>query len=124
MKSPQLVAEYIAAMKSVVDVPITVKCRLGVDDQDTVTALDDLVDCCVSEGMDAIWVHARKAWLDGLSPKENRDIPPLDYERVYDIDVCVPVGRIHAQDLTISSCPWRTMKQPNHMTGYLMEAPP
>ncbi len=83
MQSPQLVAECVAAMKTVVPMPVTVKCRLGVDDQDIETALDALADCCLDEGVDAIWVHARKAWLDGLSPKENRDIPPLDYDRVY-----------------------------------------
>ncbi|MEH6728608.1 MAG: tRNA dihydrouridine(20/20a) synthase DusA, partial [Hyphomicrobiales bacterium] len=83
MQSPQLVADCVAAMKTVVPMPVTVKCRLGVDDQDIETALDALADCCLDEGVDAIWVHARKAWLDGLSPKENRDIPPLDYDRVY-----------------------------------------
>lgn len=83
MQSPQLVAQCVAAMKKVVDVPVTVKCRLGVDDQDIETALDAVADACLEQGVDAIWVHARKAWLDGLSPKENRDIPPLDYDRVY-----------------------------------------
>jgi len=83
MQSPQLVADCVGAMKKVVPIPVTVKCRLGVDDQDIETALDAVVDCCLDEGVDAIWVHARKAWLDGLSPKENRDIPPLDYDRVY-----------------------------------------
>lgn len=83
MKSPTLVAQCVEAMKQVVDMPVTVKCRLGVDDQDIETALDSLADACLDQGVDAIWVHARKAWLDGLSPKENRDIPPLDYDRVY-----------------------------------------
>ncbi len=83
MQSPQLVADCVGAMKKVVPMPVTVKCRLGVDDQDIETALDAVVDCCLEEGVDAIWVHARKAWLEGLSPKENRDIPPLDYDRVY-----------------------------------------
>lgn len=83
MQSPQLVANCVGAMKTVVALPVTVKCRLGVDDQDIETALDAVVDCCLDEGVDAIWVHARKAWLEGLSPKENRDIPPLDYDRVY-----------------------------------------
>jgi tRNA-dihydrouridine synthase A len=83
MKSPALVADCVTAMKAAVNIPVTVKCRLGVDDQDTETALDALADGVFAAGADALWVHARKAWLEGLSPKENRDIPPLDYERVY-----------------------------------------
>ncbi|MFC5386509.1 tRNA dihydrouridine(20/20a) synthase DusA [Aquamicrobium segne] len=82
MLSPQLVADCVAAMKGAMHIPVTVKCRIGVDDQDTQTALDDLANAVFSAGADALWVHARKAWLKGLSPKENRDIPPLDYERV------------------------------------------
>lgn len=83
MKTPALVAECVAAMKAAVDVPVTVKCRLGVDDQDIEQALDELADAVLAAGADALWVHARKAWLEGLSPKENRDIPPLDYPRVH-----------------------------------------
>lgn len=83
MRTPALVAECVAAMKAVVSVPVTVKCRIGVDDQDPETALDELADRVFAAGADALWVHARKAWLQGLSPKENRDIPPLDYDRVY-----------------------------------------
>lgn len=83
MKSPGLVAECVAAMKAAVRVPVTVKCRIGVDEQDPETALDMLADAVFAAGADALWVHARKAWLQGLSPKENRDIPPLDYDRVY-----------------------------------------
>jgi len=83
MREPDLVASSIAAMKAVSDVPVTVKCRLGVDDQDPEIALDTLAARVLDAGADAIWVHARKAWLQGLSPKENRDIPPLDYARVY-----------------------------------------
>jgi tRNA-dihydrouridine synthase A len=60
-----------------------VKCRIGVDEQDPEPALDELAEKVFAAGADALWVHARKAWLEGLSPKENRDIPPLDYERVY-----------------------------------------
>jgi tRNA-dihydrouridine synthase A len=70
-------------MKAASSVPVTVKCRIGVDDQDPEIALADLVRDVLDAGADAIWVHARKAWLKGLSPKENRDIPPLDYGRVY-----------------------------------------
>jgi tRNA-dihydrouridine synthase A len=83
MRDPDLVARCVAAMKAVSDAPVTVKCRLGVDDQDPEIALTALADAVVRAGADAIWVHARKAWLQGLSPKENRDIPPLDYDRVY-----------------------------------------
>jgi len=83
MKTPALVADCVAAMKAGVKIPVTVKCRLGVDEQDIETALDAVADGVFAVGADALWVHARKAWLDGLSPKENRDIPPLDYGRVY-----------------------------------------
>lgn len=83
MLRPALVAECIAAMKRAVGIPVTVKCRIGVDEQDPEVALDDLTAGVLAAGADALWVHARKAWLQGLSPKENRDIPPLDYDRVY-----------------------------------------
>ncbi|MDR7032226.1 tRNA dihydrouridine(20/20a) synthase DusA [Mesorhizobium sp. BE184] len=83
MKTPSLVADCVAAMKTSVSIPVTVKCRLGVDDQDPEAALDAVCDGVFAAGADAVWVHARKAWLEGLSPKENRDIPPLDYNRVY-----------------------------------------
>lgn len=87
MREPALVAKCVAAMKSAVALPVTVKCRIGVDDQDTGAALDDLARSVWNEGCDALWVHARKAWLNGLSPKENRDIPPLDYQRVQRLKV-------------------------------------
>ena len=80
---PERVGNCVAAMKAAVDIPVTVKCRIGVDEQDTQKALDDLAQNVWKNGADALWVHARKAWLQGLSPKENRDIPPLDYGRVY-----------------------------------------
>ncbi|MBM6594658.1 tRNA dihydrouridine(20/20a) synthase DusA [Microvirga pudoricolor] len=83
MREPMLVGECVAAMKAAVNLPVTVKCRIGVDDQDTEAALDALTDSIVAAGCDELTVHARKAWLQGLSPKENRDIPPLDYPRVY-----------------------------------------
>ncbi|WP_343051987.1 tRNA dihydrouridine(20/20a) synthase DusA [Mycoplana rhizolycopersici] len=82
MREPQLVADCVAAMKAAVKIPVTVKCRIGVDDQDPEVALRDLVARVKAAGVDAVWVHARKAWLQGLSPKENRDIPPLDYALV------------------------------------------
>ncbi len=83
MREPELVGACIAAMQAAVKIPVTVKCRIGVDDQDPEVALDRLADSVLEAGADAIWVHARKAWLFGLSPKQNRDVPPLDYDRVY-----------------------------------------
>ena len=82
MREPGLVADCVAAMKAAVRIPVTVKCRIGVDDQDPETALDALADAVVAADVDGLVVHARKAWLQGLSPKENRDVPPLDYGRV------------------------------------------
>ena len=82
MRDPDLVGRCVDAMKNKVEVPVTVKCRLGVDEQDPEVALDELSQRVWNSGADALWVHARKAWLEGLSPKENRDIPPLDYGRV------------------------------------------
>ncbi|MBO6726424.1 MAG: tRNA dihydrouridine(20/20a) synthase DusA [Rhizobiaceae bacterium] len=90
MREPELVARCVAAMKARVGVPITIKCRLGVDDQDIEVALDNLADAVFAAGSDALWVHARKAWLQGLSPAENRTVPPLDYERVYRLKERLP----------------------------------
>jgi tRNA-dihydrouridine synthase A len=90
MAEPVLVAEGIAAMKRAVGIPVTVKCRIGIDDQDPEIALDALVRGVIAAGADALIVHARKAWLNGLSPKENRDIPPLDYDRVYRLKAALP----------------------------------
>lgn len=83
MLTPETVAECVAAMKKVAKVPVTVKCRIGVDEQDPEEALPTLMHQVLDAGADAIWIHARKAWLKGLSPKENREIPPLDYDIVY-----------------------------------------
>lgn len=83
MREPALVGDCVAAMKAAVQVPVTVKCRLGVDDQDTGEALDAMAGSVFAAGADALVVHARKAWLQGLSPKENRDVPPLDHARVH-----------------------------------------
>src|SRR5947209_10413823 len=90
MAEPELVATGIAAMKRAVNIPVTVKCRIGIDDQDPELALDGLARRVVAAGADALIVHARKAWLNGLSPKENRDIPPLDYDRVYRLKAALP----------------------------------
>ena len=83
MAEPALVGDCVVAMKAAAAVPVTVKCRIGIDDQDPEEALDAFTGAVEAAGVAALIVHARKAWLDGLSPKENRDIPPLDYDRVY-----------------------------------------
>lgn len=90
MRDPDLVATCVAAMKAEVAIPVTVKCRIGVDEQDPEEALDALADKVLAAGADALIVHARKAWLQGLSPKENRDVPPLDYDRVHRLKQRLP----------------------------------
>src|SRR5262245_57239119 len=90
MAEPQLVGDCVAAMKRAVKIPVTVKCRIGIDGQDPEGALDELARDVIEAGSDALIVHARKAWLSGLSPKENRDIPPLDYDRVYRLKAALP----------------------------------
>ena len=81
MAEPMLVADCMAAMKAATGLPVTVKCRIGIDDMDPEAGLDDFIDAVAGAGVTVIYLHARKAWLNGLSPKENRDIPPLDYDR-------------------------------------------
>ncbi|MEX1082650.1 MAG: tRNA dihydrouridine(20/20a) synthase DusA [Halofilum sp. (in: g-proteobacteria)] len=83
MAEPDTVAECVRAMKQAVAIPVTVKTRIGIDDGDPETQLSTFTRSVADAGVDALIVHARKAWLRGLSPKENRDVPPLDYERVY-----------------------------------------
>jgi tRNA-dihydrouridine synthase A len=90
MAEPALVGACVAAMKASVPIPVTVKCRIGIDDQDPETALAALASAVEAAGVDAVIVHARKAWLAGLSPKENREIPPLDYARVYRLKLAHP----------------------------------
>ncbi|WP_174800811.1 tRNA dihydrouridine(20/20a) synthase DusA [Martelella limonii] len=85
MRTPDVVERAVAAMKTAVKISVTVKCRIGVDDQEPRDVLPDFLDRMVGAGADAVWIHARKAWLNGLSPKENRTIPPLDYPLVYDM---------------------------------------
>ncbi len=91
MREPRLVAECVTAMVAAVDVPVTVKCRIGVDEQEPREALFAFAEAVKAAGAAALIVHARKAWLEGLSPKDNRSIPPLDYELVYELK------RAHAQ---------------------------
>ena len=83
MATPELVAEIFSAIQSSVDIPATIKHRIGIDDQDSFADLENFVLTAVESGCSTFIIHARKAWLKGLSPKKNRDIPPLDYERVY-----------------------------------------
>src|SRR5215469_14091027 len=90
MAEPRLVGDCVAAMKAAVAIPVTVKCRIGIDDQDPEPALEIFAHAIAQAGADALIVHARKAWLKGLSPKENREVPPLDYDRVYRLKVAHP----------------------------------
>jgi tRNA-dihydrouridine synthase A len=90
MAEPELVGDCVAAMKAAVPVPVTVKCRIGIDEQDPEAALDELASAARRAGVDALTVHARKAWLKGLSPRENRDVPPLDHARVHRLKAAHP----------------------------------
>jgi tRNA-dihydrouridine synthase A len=90
MAEPGLVGDCVAAMKVTVAIPVTVKCRIGIDEQDSEAALGNFADAIECAGADALIVHARKAWLKGLSPKENREVPPLDYDRVYRLKTAHP----------------------------------
>jgi tRNA-dihydrouridine synthase A len=85
MREPDLVARCVATMKNAVDLPVTVKCRIGVDDQEPRDALFAMARALAAAKVDGLVVHARKAWLKGLSPKANRDIPPLDYGLVHEL---------------------------------------
>ncbi|MDX5366898.1 MAG: tRNA dihydrouridine(20/20a) synthase DusA [Alphaproteobacteria bacterium] len=90
MREPDLVARCIEAMRRAVSVPVTVKCRIGVDEQEPEEALPAMARAVREAGCETLIVHARKAWLEGLSPKENRDIPPLDYPLVYRLKQAMP----------------------------------
>ena len=90
MAEPALVGDCVAAMKAAVSIPVTVKCRIGIDEQDPEEALEIFAQRSNRRGADALIVHARKAWLKGLSPKENREVPPLDYARVYRLKAAHP----------------------------------
>lgn len=90
MAHPDKVAQAVASMQRAVSIPVTVKCRIGIDDQDSEAHLTQFIETVASAGCSTFIVHARKAWLQGLSPKENRDIPPLDYDRVYRLKAAHP----------------------------------
>jgi tRNA-dihydrouridine synthase A len=90
MAEPALVGDCVATMKAAASIPVTVKCRIGIDEQDPESALAVFAETVERAGADALIVHARKAWLKGLSPKENREVPPLDYDRVYRLKAAHP----------------------------------
>src|SRR5262245_21006094 len=90
MAESRLVARCVAAMQAQLKVPVTVKCRIGIDDQDSQRDLDRFVGMVADAGCNSFIVHARKAWLKGLSPKQNRELPPLDYARVYALKAAYP----------------------------------
>ena len=90
MAEPGLVGECVSAMKAAVAIPVTVKCRIGIDEQEPRESLAALTAAVIAAGVDGLTVHARKAWLKGLSPKENRDVPPLDYDLVYRLKAAHP----------------------------------
>jgi len=90
MAEPALVGDCVAAMKATVKVPVTVKCRIGIDEQDPEESLEAFACAVERAGVDALIVHARKAWLQGLSPRQNREVPPLDYERVFRLKAAHP----------------------------------
>lgn len=110
MREPALVADCVAAMRAVVSIPVTVKCRIGVDEQDEYEELHRFVEMLITAGLEILIVHARKAWLHGLSPKENREIPPLNYERVFRLKQEFPQltvvinGGVTTADATKSLC--------------------
>jgi len=105
MQKPDLVAQNVRQMQSAVDIPVTVKCRIGVDEQEPRDALWTFVETVAHAGCQVFLVHARKAWLKGLSPKQNRDVPPLDYELVYQLKQDFP-------DLEIVIKPNRSLSIP------------
>jgi tRNA-dihydrouridine synthase A len=90
MAEPALVADCVAAMKAAVTIPVTVKCRIGIDEQDPEQSLETFASAVEQANVDTLVVHARKAWLKGLSPRENRDVPPLDYDRVFRLKAAHP----------------------------------
>jgi tRNA-dihydrouridine synthase A len=118
MAEPELVAEGVAAMQAKVNIPVTVKTRLGIDEFDSYEFLTDFIDKVSAAGCDTFILHARNAWLKGLSPKENRDIPPLNYERVYQVKKDYPHLHIDInggiQDLQQAS------EHLNHVDGVMM----
>ncbi len=118
MAEPQLVADCIAAMRGAVKIPVTVKCRIGIDDQDEEQGLQDFVETVAATGCTTFIVHARKAWLQGLSPKENREIPPLNYDRVHRLKRSLPHLQIHLNGGLESLA--ATMPHLEHLDGVML----
>ena len=118
MAEPTLVAECVSAMVEAVSIPITVKCRIGIDKKDTEESLDNFVTGLIDAGCHTIIVHARKAWLKGLSPAENRSVPPLDYDRVYRLKTNFPTVSIvlNGGIVTVDE----TAKHLEHVDGVMM----
>ena len=117
MAEPVLVGECVTAMRNAVTVPVTVKCRLGIDDQDTETALDAMMHAVRAAGADALVVHARKAWLQGLSPRQNRDVPPLD------LPACIGSRRLTLSSRSCSTAASRrraAAKHLDHVDGVML----
>ncbi|MFD2165358.1 tRNA dihydrouridine(20/20a) synthase DusA [Thalassotalea euphylliae] len=118
MAEPALVAECVTRMKEAVDIPVTVKSRIGIDDQDSYEFLQEFISIVSASGCEHFIIHARKAWLSGLSPKQNRDIPPLDYGRVYQIkkefpELAISInGGIKTYD--------ETLEHLNHIDGVMI----
>jgi tRNA-dihydrouridine synthase A len=118
MRTPDVVADGVAAMKAAVSIPVTVKCRIGVDDQEPEQALFAMAQTVASAGCDGLIVHARKAWLQGLSPKENREVPPLDYALVHRLKSAFPAMpmAINGGITTVDE----TLVQLQHMDGVMV----
>jgi len=118
MAEPALVADGIAAMKAAVKIPVTVKCRLGIDEQDPEQSLFSFAQAVKAAGADALVVHARKAWLKGLSPRENREVPPLDYTIVHRLKIAHPgLPIILNGGITTLE---QTLEQLKHVDGVMM----
>lgn len=119
MNHPQTVADGVKAMRDVVDLPVTIKCRIGVDDNDSYEALQNFVGLNAEAGCDTFIVHARKAWLSGLSPKQNREIPPLEYPRVFQLKQDFPELKIILNGglKTIAQCKLVLVKLDGVMVG-------
>ncbi|GEA13516.1 tRNA dihydrouridine(20/20a) synthase DusA [Alteromonas sp. KUL49] len=118
MARPEVVAECVSAMQKQVDIPVTVKCRIGIDDMDEYEDFAKFIDIVANSGCDTFIVHARKAWLQGLSPKENREIPPLNYPRVHALKQAHPELSISINGgvKTIEG----TLEQLTHVDGVMM----
>jgi tRNA-dihydrouridine synthase A len=118
MLEPRRVAECVGSMRAAVRIPVTVKTRLGVDDHDSYEFAHGFIACVAAAGCDTFIVHARKAWLKGLSPKQNREIPPLDYGRVYRLKRDFPQLRIVINGgLTTTAA---TLEQLEHVDGVML----